>query len=71
MLCEFGEVGVWWVDVFCFGFMVDCLEMIEEIGMEVCDEFFVGGGKIFYCILCLNGVFVWIGVFGEIVVENL
>ena len=68
---EFGEAGVRRADVFCPGFTADCLETIEEIGMEVRDEFLAGGGKVFHRIPCLNGAPAWIGALGEIVAENL
>jgi len=70
-LREFGEAGVRRADVFCPGFTADCLETIEEIGMEVRDEFLAGGGKTFHRIPCLNGASAWIGALGEIVAENL
>lgn len=70
-LREFGEAGVRRADVLCPGFTADCLETIEEIGMEVRDEFLAGGGKAFHRIPCLNGAPAWIGALGEIVAENL
>ena len=42
-LREFGEAGG--ADVFCPGFTADCLETIEEIGMEVRDEFFAAAAR--------------------------
>jgi len=46
------------VDVLCPGFVADCLETLEEIGME-CKQAFLtngqkGGGKEFHYIPCLN-----------------
>ncbi|WP_175815331.1 ferrochelatase [Burkholderia diffusa] len=70
-LRELGEAGVRRADVFCPGFTADCLETIEEIGMEVRDEFIAGGGQAFHRIPCLNGASAWIGAVGEIVAENL
>ena len=52
-------------DVFCPGFTADCLETIEEIGMEVRDEFLHGGGKEFHRIPCLNAAPAWIAALGE------
>jgi ferrochelatase len=59
------------VDVFCPGFTADCLETIEEIGMEVRDEFLHAGGKDFHRIPCLNASQPWIAALGEIVAQNL
>ncbi|AJY19473.1 MULTISPECIES: ferrochelatase [Burkholderia] len=70
-LRELGEAGVRRADVFCPGFTADCLETIEEIGMEVRDAFIAGGGQSFHRIPCLNGAPAWIGALGEIVAENL
>ena len=58
-------------DVFCPGFTADCLETIEEIGMEVRDTFLQAGGKAFHRIPCLNAAPAWIAALGEIVAQNL
>jgi len=70
-LRELGAAGVRRADVFCPGFTADCLETIEEIGMEVRDAFLAGGGQVFHRIPCLNGAQAWIGALGEIAAENL
>ncbi len=36
------------------GFSVDCIETLDEIGREVCDEFLHAGGERFSHIPCLN-----------------
>ncbi|MGD8265779.1 MAG: ferrochelatase [Chromatiales bacterium] len=46
--------GVESVDVICPGFSVDCLETIEEIGMENREYFIEAGGKQFNYIPALN-----------------
>jgi len=51
---ELGRKAVGRVDVFCPGFAVDCLETLEEIGMEVRQDFLVAGGKDFQALPCLN-----------------
>jgi ferrochelatase len=66
-----GAAGVRRVDVFCPGFTADCLETIEEIGMEVRDAFLHAGGKEFHRIACLNASPAWIAALGEIVAQNL
>lgn len=70
-LKELGAAGVRRADVFCPGFTADCLETIEEIGMEVRDEFLHAGGKEFHRIPCVNASQAWIAALGEIVAQNL
>ncbi|KAA1006273.1 ferrochelatase [Paraburkholderia panacisoli] len=70
-LKELGAAGVRRADVFCPGFTADCLETIEEIGMEVRDEFLHAGGKEFHRIACVNASQPWIAALGEIVAQNL
>ncbi|CAH2779473.1 MAG: Ferrochelatase, protoheme ferro-lyase (EC [uncultured Caballeronia sp.] len=70
-LAELGAAGVKRVDVFCPGFTSDCLETIEEIGIEVRDEFLHAGGKEFHRIPCLNASPAWIKALGEIVAQHL
>ncbi|WP_153101276.1 ferrochelatase [Paraburkholderia hayleyella] len=70
-LKELGTAGVGRVDVFCPGFTADCLETIEEIGMEVSEVFRQAGGKVFHRIPCLNSSPAWIAALGEIVAQNL
>ncbi|MEX3931404.1 ferrochelatase [Paraburkholderia phymatum] len=70
-LKELGAAGVRRADVFCPGFTADCLETIEEIGMEVRDEFIRAGGKVFHAIPCLNASPAWIAALGEIVAQHL
>lgn len=45
--------GVRKVDVVCPGFAVDCLETLEEVGIELAEEFARLGGQLRY-IPCLN-----------------
>jgi len=42
------------VQVICPGFSADCLETIEEIGMENRDYFFEAGGERYEYVPCLN-----------------
>ncbi|HEY3596913.1 MAG TPA: ferrochelatase [Paraburkholderia sp.] len=70
-LKELGAAGVRRADVFCPGFTADCLETIEEIGMEVRDEFMHEGGKEFHAIPCVNASPAWIAALGEIVAQHL
>jgi protoporphyrin/coproporphyrin ferrochelatase len=59
------------VDVFCPGFTADCIETIEEIGMEGRDIFLDFGGKEFHRIDCLNEAPAFIDLLGELALENL
>lgn len=53
-LRELGSSGTKSVDVVCPGFSADCLETIEEIGMENRDAFLEAGGETFTYIPALN-----------------
>jgi ferrochelatase len=46
--------GIKKIDVVCPGFLVDCLETLEEIAMEVRQSFLTAGGQQFHYIACLN-----------------
>jgi len=70
-LKELGAAGIRRVDVFCPGFTADCLETIEEIGMEGRDEFIGAGGQEYHAIPCLNASPAWIQALGELVAANL
>ena len=52
--------GVKRVDVVCPGFTSDCLETLEEIGMEGREAFLAAGGQEFHYIPCLNDHPDWI-----------
>lgn len=70
-LAELGKSGVVRADVFCPGFPADCLETVEEIGVEVRDEFLNAGGKIYHRIPCLNDAPAWIDAVGRLAVQHL
>jgi ferrochelatase len=53
-LRELARGGAERVAVICPGFPVDCLETLEEIGMEARDAFLSEGGKAFHYLPCLN-----------------
>jgi ferrochelatase len=59
------------VDVVCPGFTSDCLETLEEIGMEARDAFLAAGGKSFHYIPCLNDETEWIGALGQIAQQHM
>ncbi|MEO8347213.1 MAG: ferrochelatase [Betaproteobacteria bacterium] len=66
-----GREGVKHVDVFCPGFVSDCLETLEEIGMEARVTFLESGGKEFRVIPCLNEHPLWIAALTDMVFRNL
>ncbi len=59
------------VDVVCPGFVSDCLETLEEIGIENKAAFLRGGGAEFHYIPCLNERDDWIRALTSIALENL
>jgi ferrochelatase len=63
--------GVRRLDVVCPGFVSDCLETLEEIGMEVRDAFLAAGGKEYRYIPCLNDETEWIAALGNIAQQHL
>lgn len=54
------------VDVVCPGFVSDCLETLEEIGIEARKAFLGAGGREFHALPCLNEVPEWIVALGRI-----
>ena len=70
-LKQWGAQGVRRVDVVCPGFVADCLETLEEIGMEGRAEFLKAGGKEFHAIPCLNESDAWIQALAHISLEHL
>ncbi len=53
-LKQLGAAGLNRVDVFCPGFLSDCLETLEEMNQEGREVFLHAGGKQFNYIQCLN-----------------
>ncbi len=71
MLQALGREGVKRVDVFCPGFVADCLETLEEIGIEARATFLQAGGKEFNAIPCLNEHPLWIAALANLVFREL
>ena len=59
---DLGKKGVKNLKVACPAFVADCLETIEEIGMEGKEEFQEAGGGEFTMIPCLNDQDPWVKV---------
>jgi ferrochelatase len=58
--------GIGRVDVVCPGFVADCLETLEEIGITARQAFLDAGGKTFYAVPCLNASPEWIATLASI-----
>ncbi len=63
--------GVGRVDVVCPGFTSDCLETLEEIGMEGKDAFLAAGGREYHAIACLNDHAAWISALADIAQQHM
>ena len=59
------------VDVICPGFAADCLETLEEIGIEGRNTFIAAGGKEFHLIPCLNDSPAWIDALAQLAMRHL
>ncbi len=70
-LAQWGKQGLRRVDVVCPGFVADCLETLEEIGIEGKTEFLNAGGKEFHSIACLNESDAWISALAQIALQHL
>lgn len=57
---DFAKDGIKKLAVVTPAFVSDCLETLEEIGMEAKDSFIENGGKEFTAIPCLNEDEKWI-----------
>lgn len=66
-LVALAKQGVKRVDVACPGFVSDCLETLEEIGLEARRAFLGAGGKEFHALPCLNEAPEWIVAMAKIV----
>ena len=62
--------GVKRVAVFCPGFSADCLETIEEMGVENRDYFMEQGGEYYQFIPCLNTESLHIEMMKQIIVDS-
>ena len=70
-LGEYARKGARRVDVMCPGFVADCLETLEEIGIECKQAFLAAGGQEFHLIPCLNERNDWIHALADIALEHL
>lgn len=70
-LVSLARAGARRVDVVCPGFVSDCLETLEEIGMEARRAFLGAGGKEFHALPCLNESPEWIVALAKIATDRL
>ena len=65
-LVELARAGTTRVDVVCPGFVADCLETLEEIGIRARHVFESAGGRELRLIECLNEAPEWIAALAQI-----
>jgi len=65
-LIELAATGTKRIDVFCPGFVADCLETLEEIGISGKNRFLEAGGREFHLLPCLNDSPEWIAALARI-----
>jgi protoporphyrin/coproporphyrin ferrochelatase len=70
-LADCGRRGMHRVDVVCPGFVADCLETLEELGIEGRKAFLDAGGKEFHLLPCLNERADWIDALAIIARQHL
>jgi protoporphyrin/coproporphyrin ferrochelatase len=70
-LATLAKEGVRRVDVVCPGFVADCLETLEEIGIEGRKRFLDAGGGEFHLIPCLNEHPAFIAALADLCWRNL
>ncbi|MGH8675546.1 MAG: ferrochelatase [Burkholderiales bacterium] len=66
-LVELARAGMRRIDVVCPGFVSDCLETLEEVGIEVLRAFREAGGAELRLVRCLNESPRWIAALATIV----
>jgi ferrochelatase len=70
-LTKLGRAGVNRVDVFCPGFVADCLETLEEIAIEGRELFTRAGGKELHAVPCLNAHPMWMSALTDLALRHL
>ena len=68
---ELPKQGITRLDVFCPGFVSDCLETMEEIAIAGREQFHEAGGTQYHYIPCLNTHPAWIDALTNIVKQNI
>lgn len=70
-LVKLGAVVKGRLDVFCPGFVADCLETLEEIAIEGKEDFIAAGGQDYQYIPCVNDSPDFIKALGLIAINHL
>jgi ferrochelatase len=70
VLAELGAARTRRVHVICPGFVSDCLETLEEIGIEGAQLFRAAGGGEFRALPCLNESPRWIAALAGIATSS-
>src|SRR5439155_613518 len=70
-LAALGREGLPRVDVLCPGFVADCLETLEEIGIAGRRAFQKAGGKELHAIPCLNEQPAWLTALTDLAFRHL
>ena len=68
-LIELARDGLRRLDVICPGFVADCLETLEEIGIRARQRFEDAGGESLELVPCLNDSPAWIAALAALVTE--
>jgi len=69
-LRELAHQGLRRVDVVTPGFVADCLETLEEIGLGARDAFLQAGGQEFHLLPCLNESPEWIVALAQLALDH-
>ncbi len=70
LLQQYAASGPKQVTVVCPGFATDCLETLEEIGMQNRDAFLAHGGEAFDYVPCLNSSVAHVDVLEDVVARH-
>ncbi len=68
---ELPKQGVNKLDVFCPGFISDCLETMEEIAIAGREQFHAAGGTQYHYIPCLNTNTAWLAALADLAKRHL
>jgi ferrochelatase len=69
-LVKLAGAGLKRADIVCPGFPSDCLETLEELGVEARAAFLSAGGEEFHLIPCLNEDPAWIQALGDLALRK-
>jgi protoporphyrin/coproporphyrin ferrochelatase len=70
LLQEYAQQGPRQVSVVCPGFATDCLETLEEIGMQNREMYLARGGEAFDYVPCLNSSSAHVDVLEDVVAQH-